>query len=224
MTCEARSLTARTGPGQGRRARPLQRRHRLVAGGEVSVDVDVVGHGPQARAGVRLRARRHERQLLHGAGHRHVEQAGAAGRVAEDLVGLDDDDAVELEALDLLGAEQRHLAGVRAGGGGRRRAARRRRAPATIASCTLERRDDAGEAVAVLDRRRRRAATVAGQLALASCAPTPASWPSTRTLRLALASTPVSGSSRLATVEDRLRHAVADRQLGDVARRPAGRR
>ena len=44
-----------------------------------------------------------EVQLLHGAGHRDVQQAGAARRAVEDLVGVDDDDAVELQALHRLG-------------------------------------------------------------------------------------------------------------------------
>ena len=46
---------------------------------------------------------RDEGQLLHGPGHRHVEQPGAAGRAVEDLVGLDDDDAVELKPLTCSG-------------------------------------------------------------------------------------------------------------------------
>ena len=51
----------------------------------------------------------HEGELLHGAGHRDVQQACTAGRAVEDLMGVDDDDAVELEPLDRFGREQWHV-------------------------------------------------------------------------------------------------------------------
>ena len=62
-----------------------------------------------------------EVELLHGSGHRHIQQTGATfGDVhvgtsrgpRQDLVGIHDDHAVELEALHRLGPEQRDLGGI----------------------------------------------------------------------------------------------------------------
>ena len=104
-----------------------------------------------------------------------------------------------------------------AGGRGRRRPARPRASAAVIASCVLERGDDAGQPVAVLDpspprprpssrARRASCACHAGGVTLAAHA---------------AAGAGVDAGERQQPVgdgQDRLRHAVADRELGDLGR------
>ena len=48
-------------------------------------------------------------QHLHGAGHCDVQQSGAERRSVEDQVGIDDHDAIELEAFHGLGGEHRNI-------------------------------------------------------------------------------------------------------------------
>ena len=133
---------------------------------------------------------------------------------------VDDDHPVELEPLHRFGSEQRDVVVaefVHVVDRDETEVAQRTRRSTRATPAERRRR----QPVTMLRPRRRSCATVVpGELRRRRRARTAHSR-SGRTARLAVASTPVNGSRRLATVEDRLGNAVADRQIGDGAVEPA---
>ena len=133
---------------------------------------------------------------------------------------VDDDDAVELQPLDGLGREQRHVVVAEFVHVVDRDAARRSPSAAAIDSCSA-----GGATTPVMRWRCSTLATTSAatraerSLGVAACHA--GGSPSARTLRLATASTPVQRQQPVGDVEDRAGHAVADRQVGDLSRRRA---
>ena len=173
------------------------------------------------KEGDQIGPRRHERQLLHGAGHRHVEQAGAAVRCRRGSRPAPRPRRRRTRGPSPARDRTSARRGRRARGrgrppGGRRRRARRRRRRADRAG--RPRRSGGGGAS-----RRRRPRPRWLARSCSSVVTHCGARPSTRTLRLAVASTPVSGSSRLATarIGPGTRYPIVSSATSPAAGRPA---
>ncbi len=169
-----------------------------------------------------------EVELLHGSGHRHIEQAGAAfgdrsgpcprsgsraGSRRSRRRTRDPSPPPDRTA----GAPTRRVRGR-----GRRPRVRPQPAPQPDRLVQRHRRDHRADPPTVL-RRHGQVGHGGGQRHATSTRSQVGGSPVRRTLRLSVASTPVKRQQPVGDDEDRLGHAIADRQIGDRALRAESR-